>query len=83
MPSGTFTWTDGDSIDKTFDVPIIDNDTVSGNKTVSIALSNPVGGVQLSSPETAILTIVNDDWIKPPFAEDFASGLPGEEKGLL
>jgi len=57
--SGTLTWDDGDVAPKTFTVPVIDNGTEDGNRTVDLELSNPAGA-ELGLAE-ATLTIVDDE----------------------
>lgn len=42
---------------KTFTVPILNNNNNLGGKTVNLALSSPSGGVGLSDPATATITI--------------------------
>lgn len=60
--SGTLTWSDGDMTDKSFTVAISDNTTYEGDKTVGLALANATGDAMLlGSPDTALLTIVEDD----------------------
>jgi uncharacterized delta-60 repeat protein len=59
--SGTLTWADGDAANKTFTVPILDDNVFEGNETVNLALGNPLGGAAIGSPATAVLTIVEND----------------------
>jgi bacillolysin len=42
-------------------VPIIDNTVVDGSRTVNLALLNPSPGTQLGTPNTAVLTITDND----------------------
>ncbi|MFO1351110.1 MAG: Calx-beta domain-containing protein [Gammaproteobacteria bacterium] len=59
--AGTLTWGDQDTAPKTFSVPIV-NDTVDeSDETVDLALSNPTGGAALGTPNTAALTIQDND----------------------
>ncbi|MBL0040820.1 MAG: hypothetical protein IPP28_07185 [Xanthomonadales bacterium] len=58
---GTLSWLSGDVADKTFTVPI-NNDAIDElDETVNLALSLPTGGASLGAPNTAVLTITDDD----------------------
>jgi len=66
--SGTLQFAAGEAF-KTFTVPVADDLYVEGNETVKLSLSNPTGGAVFSgSPNTATLTIVDNDaiTISPP-----------------
>lgn len=58
--SGTLTWVAGDTTDKTFSVPIIDDTEIEGNETMNLTLSNP-SGTTLGTQHSATLTIIDDD----------------------
>ena len=45
--SGTLSWANGDTANKTFSVPIIDDSVYEGNETVNLTLSSPTGGATL------------------------------------
>jgi hypothetical protein len=55
------TFSDGDSVNKTVTIPILNDTLVEGNETVTVTLSSPTGGAALGSPSTAVLTITDDD----------------------
>lgn len=55
--NGTLQWAAGDTSAKTFAVAISNAAPFSGSKAFSIALSSPAGGVTLSSPDSAGVTI--------------------------
>ncbi len=58
--SGTLIWSAGDSSAKTFSVNITQDTNQESAETVNLALSNP-NGVTLGPPNTAVLTILDDD----------------------
>lgn len=62
--SGTLVWADGDFSPKSFTIPIATDIAQESNETVIITLSNPTGGVTIGSPNSAVLTILDDD--SPP-----------------
>jgi uncharacterized delta-60 repeat protein len=59
--AGSLGWANGDATDKTIIIPLFNNTIVDGDRTVSLALSNPTNGSSLNIPSTAILTIQDDD----------------------
>jgi hypothetical protein len=61
--SGTLSFAAGET-SKTFSVLITDDLYVEGNETITLNLSNPVGGT-ISGPATVTLTILDND-ITPP-----------------
>ena len=58
--SGTLVFATGE-VSKTFNVPIIDDTIEEGAETVLLSLSSPTGQVSLLSPNSAVLTIVDND----------------------
>ncbi|MET0754006.1 MAG: Calx-beta domain-containing protein [Pyrinomonadaceae bacterium] len=59
--SGTLIFAAGEST-KTIEIPVINDNVYEGNETLSIMLSNPVGGeIELQEPSTAALTIVDNE----------------------
>lgn len=63
--SGSLSWADGDTTDKAFTVNVTDDGTVEGNETFDTALSSPTGGASLGTPNTAIVTIIDNDGAPP------------------
>jgi hypothetical protein len=59
--SGMLAWADGDSAAKTFNVTICDDAVFEGDETLNLALSMPTGGAPLGTPNTAVLTIIDND----------------------
>ena len=59
--SGTLNWAAGDTTPQTFTVAITDDATDEPDETVNLTLSNPIGGASSGAPNTAVLTITDDD----------------------
>jgi CSLREA domain-containing protein len=59
--SGTLSWADGDTANKTFTIAIVDDNLDEPNETVVMTLSNPTGGATLGNQSTAPLTIIDND----------------------
>ncbi|MCJ7830726.1 MAG: hypothetical protein MUP74_04985, partial [Desulfobacterales bacterium] len=61
---GTLSWDGGESGDKTFTVPIINDDITESSETIvlTLSLSDPQSGAILGSLSTAVLTIFDDDY---------------------
>jgi plastocyanin len=59
--SGTLSWGNHDAAAKSFDVSVLDDTAVEDNETVNLALSGPTGGASLGTPQTATLTLLDDD----------------------
>jgi CSLREA domain-containing protein len=59
--SGDLNWADGDAADKTFNVTVNGDTTVEPHETINLTLSAPTGGAALGTPNTATVTIQNDD----------------------
>jgi plastocyanin len=63
--SGTLNWAGGNSADKSFQVPILDDGDTEDDETFTVALSAPTGGAGLGAPSTQTLTILDDDVAVP------------------
>jgi Leucine-rich repeat (LRR) protein len=59
--TGTLYWSDSDTNDKTFPVEIIDDSQQENDETFIVSLGNPTGGAQLGTPDTAAVTITDND----------------------
>ena len=68
--AGTVTFANGDSANKTFAVPILDDAAIETNETVNVMLASPTGGATLGSPGTQTLTILDDDLPTGPCVDD-------------
>ncbi len=68
---GSLKWGEGDSANKTFSVPIINDIVDEPNETVNLSLGSPTGGATLGSPSTAVLTITDDE---EPLAPAISNG---------
>jgi outer membrane autotransporter protein len=56
--SGTLTWTDGDATPRQFEIPIIDNDLVDGDRTLTVTLSSET---RVNGVVSETLTILDDE----------------------
>jgi GH25 family lysozyme M1 (1,4-beta-N-acetylmuramidase)/surface antigen len=65
----------GDTTDKTVSIPINDDSSFEGNETVNLSLINATGGATLGSPNTAVLTIIDDDQVPPLIVYVSSTGL--------
>ncbi|OGK02994.1 MAG: hypothetical protein A2519_06525 [Candidatus Raymondbacteria bacterium RIFOXYD12_FULL_49_13] len=64
--SGTLSWADGDTANKTFTVPVLDDAVYEGEETVTLAISNPTGGARLGSVYPGpMITMVDNDPAPP------------------
>lgn len=59
--SGTLSWPDGDTADKTIAIAITNDTAAEVNETFTVALSGPSGGAVLGSAASATVTIGDDD----------------------
>jgi CSLREA domain-containing protein len=64
--SGTLSWTDGETADKTITINVKGDLRPEPAETVNVGLSNPTGGATIGAPNSTTLTITNDD--VPPAA---------------
>lgn len=60
----TLSWNDGDGANKTFNITVINDQSLESNETANLLLSAP-SGATLGSPDNAVLTIVDDDTPQP------------------
>lgn len=53
----TLSWGDGDTLPKSFDIPVTNDQIVEGDEEATLTLTNPTPGVFIGSPATARLII--------------------------
>ena len=58
--NGTINFAAGETV-KTFSISISDDLFIEGSETITVTLTNPSSGAFLGSPNTATLTIIDDD----------------------
>jgi len=67
LSSGTLSWKDGDTANKTLSIPIADSNPFVGTKTFNVDLSMPSGTATLGTPSTVTVTIAGAG-TSPPVA---------------
>lgn len=63
--AGTLDWADGDSSNRTIDVPILDDALVEADETFTVTLSGATGGAAIGAADTATVTIQSDEIPEP------------------
>jgi Leucine-rich repeat (LRR) protein len=58
-------WGDDDDDNKHITVAILDDNKYEGNETFNLTLTNPTGGTIIGEPDTAVVTIFDDDLPSP------------------
>ncbi|SEH06758.1 Calx-beta domain-containing protein [Candidatus Venteria ishoeyi] len=59
--SGSLSWADGDSSNKSFQIPITNDDDFESNESFAYALVNATGGAVIGTPLMAQILIVDND----------------------
>jgi hypothetical protein len=59
--SDTLSWAAGDTAEKLCIIPIENDNLNEGDETINLALGSPTGGAALGSPDTAVLSILDND----------------------
>lgn len=63
---GSLNWADGDAVQKTISVSIVDDASVESTESFSISLSNPGGGASVGAPDTVVVRINDNDSLSRP-----------------
>ena len=74
---GTLTWGDGETGAKLITVRLANDVVDEANETIRVVLSNPTGGTQLATPESATVTIIDNDGpllITHSFSQEIVTG---------
>ena len=79
--SGTLTFGAGE-IEKTFDVPIIDDNSIEGAENFTVILSSP-SNATLGNPSSATVTILDDDSMRSTFIFSPSSYTVDESAGTV
>ena len=69
----TVTFANGDDSPKTIIIPIVNDTLLEEDETINLTLTNATGGAEIDSQNTAVLTIVDDD-----FVQSKGTGLTGQ-----
>src|SRR6185436_12418865 len=75
--SGTLTWADGDTADKTFTVAITNDSFDEPDENVNLVLISPTGGATLGGQGAAALNIIDDD-LQPDLSVSDVSLVEGD-----
>ena len=75
--TGTLSWASGNIANKTFTVSITNDTRDEENETFTVSLSNPTGGAILGTPNSATVTITDND--SPPKVQFSVASSSGSE----
>ncbi|MDC0834228.1 PA14 domain-containing protein [Geitlerinema sp. CS-897] len=59
----TVNFADGDNTTQTIAIPLVDDDAIEGDETLNLSLDSPTGGAAIGSQDSAVLTIVDNDFV--------------------
>ena len=80
--TGSVSWADGDSANKTITVPLADDMVYENTEDFMVALSSPTGGATLGSPNPASVVITDND-NAPTVQFDMANYSVNENAGTV
>jgi hypothetical protein len=83
LASGTLTWADGDTADKTINVTIHDDTFSEGKETINLALSNPTGGAVLGTSAATLIIAPSDGVTIQATAKSPQVTLPADADGNI
>ena len=72
--TGTLIFVNGDATNKTFTIPIIDDNIFEGDETFNVVLSVATGGSTLGTNRNAEITIIENDPVPPAGSLQFKLG---------
>lgn len=81
--SGILEWADGETASKSFEIPLIDDGIEDGDKTFTVGLSNPDGGVQIGAAEITITVIDDEALVCNPDDDTLCLGQNGRFKAEI
>lgn len=78
----TITFADGDMGNQIVEIPILEDDQIDPDETVTLSLSNPQGGATLGTNAESTLTIIDEPFTQPPpSAEDCGNRIDDDADG--
>jgi hypothetical protein len=83
LASGTLTWADGDTADKTINVTIHDDTFSEGKETINLVLSNPTGGAVLGTRAATLIIAPSDGITIQATAKSPQVTLPADADGNI
>jgi hypothetical protein len=72
--TGTLTWEDGDTSEKTIAVTVANDAQIESSETLGVTLSNPGGGLVVEGASSFEVTVTNDDVAAPPPSDGGGGG---------
>ncbi|WP_017663385.1 PA14 domain-containing protein [Baaleninema simplex] len=60
----TVKFADGDNLPKTVEIPLVDDDRIEDEETLVLTLTDAIGGATLGTQDTAVVSVVDNDFVK-------------------